>query len=210
MNSVGLDQLIIPILSDLYQWGKSYMQRLRKPGMYEVLNYESTLEILDSEGITGIVKKVEKVKFLQDNIIAIQDQVWGINHSISDYICSPGLPVDFYQSGYKTYVIVSLREVKNKGDIEILNFEWKLEGKPVRKYGYWETFIDRSTNNLNVKIIFPPNRPPIRVWGIERNKKNTIELDEKSLTQLPDRRWQIVWDKKNPRLYENYTIKWEW
>ena len=210
MNIVGPEQLIIPILSDMYQWGKSYVQRLRKPGMYEVLNYDSTLEILDDEGRKGRFSKVEKVRFLQDNVIAIQDQVWGINNTISDYICSPGLPVDFYQSGHKTYIIISLREIKSKGDIEEYNFQWKLEGKLVRKYGYWETFINRSTNNLEIKLIYPKHRPPIRVWVVEQNKKKTIELDEKNLTQLPDKRWQIVWEKKNPRLYENYTIKWEW
>ncbi len=210
MNIVGPEQLIIPILGDLYRWGKSYVQRIRKPGMYEVLNYESTLEILDDEGRTGIVRKVEEVKFLQDNIIAIQDQVWGINNSISDYECSPGLPVDIYQSGHKTYVIISLREVKSKDDIEIFSFQWKLKGKPVKKYGYWETFINRFTNNLKIKIIYPKHHPPIRVWVVEQNKKKTIELDGKNLTQLPDKRWQIVWEKKNPRLYENYMIKWEW
>ena len=133
MKIVGPEQLIIPILSDMYQWGKSYVQRLRKPGMYEVLNYESTLGILDDEGRMGLVRKVEEVRFLQDNIIAIQDQVWGINNSISDYICSPGLPVDLYQSGHKIFVIISLREIKSEGDIEIFNFEWKLEGKPIRR-----------------------------------------------------------------------------
>ena len=210
MNIVGPEQLIIPILSDMYQWGKSYVRRLRKPGMYEVLNYESALEILDDEGREGRFSKMEKVRFLQDNVIAIQDQVWGIKNSISDYGCSPGLPVDFYQSGHKTYVIISLREIKSKDDLEILNFEWKLKGKPVKKFGYWETFINRSTNNLEIKIIYPKHRPPIRVWVVERNKKKTIELNEKNLTQLPDKRWQIVWEKKNPRLYENYTMKWKW
>ena len=210
MNMFGPEQLIIPILSDMYQWGKAYVQRLRKPGMYEVLNYESTLGILDDEGRMGLVRKVEEVRFLQDNIIAIQDQVWGINNSISDYICSPGLPVDFYQSGHKTYVIISLREIKSKDDLEEYYFQWNLEGKPVKKYGYWETFINRSTTNLKIMILYPKHRPPIRVWVVEQNKKKTIELNEKNLTQLPDKRWQIVWEKKNPRLYENYTIKWEW
>ena len=36
------------------------------------------------------------------------------------------------------------------------------------------------------------------------------ELDEKNLTQLPDKRWQITWEKKNPRLHEHYILKWEW
>ena len=99
MNIVAPEQLIIPILSDMYRWGKSYVQRIRKPGMYEVLNYESTLEILDPKGKRAIFSKVEELKFLQDNVIAIQDQAWGDGKILDDYQCLPGFPVDFYRSG---------------------------------------------------------------------------------------------------------------
>ncbi|MCD6576615.1 MAG: hypothetical protein J7K66_01215 [Anaerolineaceae bacterium] len=85
MNIVGPEQLIIPILSDLYQWRKAYVQRVRKPGMYEVLSYESTLEILDPKGKQAIFTKKEEVKFLQDNIIAFQDQAWGRGKILENY-----------------------------------------------------------------------------------------------------------------------------
>ena len=70
--------------------------------------------------------------------------------------------------------------------------------------------FNRSTDNLKVKIIYPKNRPPIRAWVVERNKRKIIGLDEKNLTQLPDKRWQITREKKNPRLHEHYILKWEW
>ena len=53
------------------------MQGLSYKGMYEVLDYESTLELKDRGGKRATFKKREKVRYLQDNVIAYQDQAWG-------------------------------------------------------------------------------------------------------------------------------------
>ena len=41
-QNTGLDQLLFPLLGDVYNWGKTYIQRMTRPGMYEVLDYETT------------------------------------------------------------------------------------------------------------------------------------------------------------------------
>jgi hypothetical protein len=46
-------------------------------GMYEVLEYDSGLKLVDASGNTAIFKRQQKIKFLQDHIIAFQDHVWG-------------------------------------------------------------------------------------------------------------------------------------
>jgi len=204
------NQIIFALLCDLYSWGKSWINQISKPGMYEVLEYESTLEILDNEGRVGKFNKVEKVKFLQNNIIAIQDQVWGYKKEITNYECSPGVPVDFYTFGHKTFVVISLREVKSKNDEEQLIMQWDIKGKPIGSQGFWETYIDSYTSLMNQKIIFPKKRPPISIWVVEGKHKKNVELDKNKITQLPDKRWQIIWIKKNPRLNETYVIMWKW
>ena len=210
MNVVGPEQLIIPILSDMYQWGKSYVQRLRKPGMYEVLNYESTLEILDPNGKQAIFSKVEEIKMLQDNVIAIQDQAWGDGKILDDYQCSPGVPVDFYRSGHKTHILISLRDVKQKGDQIKKNIQWNIKNGFLKPNGYWATDINHYTRKIKIVILFPRERPPIRVMMVESNRKKSKELLKDALTLLPDKRWQVTWEKKNPRLHEHYILKWEW
>jgi hypothetical protein len=45
-------------------------------GLYEVLEYESTLELKDRGGERATLKKREKVRYLQDNIIAYHDRAW--------------------------------------------------------------------------------------------------------------------------------------
>ena len=210
MNQFGPEQLIFPILTDLYSWGKSSIQKLRKPGMYEVLDYESTLEIMDPRGMVAKFQKSERVRFLQDNVIAIQDQLWGFKKNIYDYKCSPGVPVDFYASGHKTLVVISLREIYSKKDEVDLNMQWYLKGDPIGKTGSWETYINQYSHKITLNVIFPSERPPVRIWINERNKKKYIEVDKKALSQLPDKQWQMTWENKNPVMYETYTMKWEW
>ncbi|MGD8968616.1 MAG: hypothetical protein PVI07_13990, partial [Anaerolineae bacterium] len=74
-------------------------------GLYEVLEYESTLELKDREGRKATFKKREKVRYLQDNVIAYQDQAWGDGEILLNYRCTPGTTVDRYRSGYKTYIL---------------------------------------------------------------------------------------------------------
>ena len=209
-NVGSIDQLFFPLLSDFYSWGKSTIQRLTKPGMYEVLNYETTLEILDNKGIDAILTKTEEVKFLQNNIIAFQDQAWGAGKILIDYQCSPGIPVDFYQFAHKTYIVISLRNVMKKGDTTKFDINWNIKkgfGKP---NGFWSTDINHFTKKLKVNVIFPKERPPLKLMTVESNRQLTKELPKDVITQLPDKRWQVTWEKQNPRLYEHYILKWEW
>jgi hypothetical protein len=83
-----------------------------------VLDYGIRLELKDPEGKRALVSKWEKVKYLQNNIIAFQDQAWGDSRILLNYRCKPGVPVDKYRLGYKTHILVSLREVKNRGNFD--------------------------------------------------------------------------------------------
>ena len=86
---------------------RKVQQRRSVVGMYEVLNYESTLELKDRGGKKATFKKREKVRYLQDNIIAYQDQAWGDGEILVNYRCTPGTPVDQYRSSHKTYILIS-------------------------------------------------------------------------------------------------------
>ena len=112
------------VLGDLWKIMRKVMQGWSYRGMYEVLEYESTLELKGRAGKSATFKKREKVRYLQDNVIAYQDQAWGDGEILVNYRCTPGMPVDRYRSGYKTYVLISRREVKSKGEVDEFNIEW--------------------------------------------------------------------------------------
>jgi len=209
-NLGSLNQVLVILLDYLYQKGKTYLQKLISPGMYEVLNYETILEILDAKGKRAILKKKEKVKFTQNNIIAYQDQAWGDGKILLNYKCTPGTPVDRYRSGYKNHILISLREVKNKGDIDEFFIEWGIQDGFLVNNGFWSTEINQRTKQIVIQIIFPKRRPPLRIWILEKNTQRTHILDVKGKKQLPDGRWLVNWEKNQPRLYEHYILNWEW
>jgi hypothetical protein len=118
--------------------------------MYEVLRYESTLELKDRGGRRATLKKREKVRYLQDSVIAYQDQAWGDGEILVNYRCSPGTPVDRYRAGYKTYALISRREVKNKGDRDEFNIEWGIRQGFLKRTGHWETHVTHRTRHLKL------------------------------------------------------------
>ena len=183
----------IEIFIDLWRVGSKAIRGLSVEGMYEVLEYESTLELKDLKGKQAFFRKREKVRYLQENIIAYQDQAWGDGRILQNYRCTPGTPVDIYRPGNKTYILVSLREVKNLENIDEFNIQWGIVNGFVRANEMWETEVRHRTKILKMRIIFPKGRPPLGVSLIENLRRRTSALDNKNITRLPDGRWQVQW-----------------
>jgi hypothetical protein len=216
-NTNFLQQAIIAVLG--WSWieymaaGLRLVHKLSRglsdEGMYEVLDYETTLELKDKQGSKATFHKRQKVKYLQNNIIAYQDQAWGDGEILLDYSCSPGQEADRYRPGHKTYILISLREEKKKGDTDEFFIDWGIKDGFLREVEQWGTEISHRTKRLKTGVIFPKSRPPIQTWLVEQltNKKHSLETNT---TQLPDGRWLVQWESTKPRLHENYIIKWEW
>jgi hypothetical protein len=186
------------------------MRGLASEGMYEVLDYESTLELLDDKGKKASFKKKMKVRYLQDETIAFQDFAWGDGEILVDYKSSPGWAVDQHRSGYKTYILLSLREVKNQGDIDYYQISWGILNGFLTPDGYWSTEVSHRMKRVRVNVVFPRSRPPNRVFLEENNRRKTMFLDEKFWKRLSDGRWRVTWEVDKPKLYENYVIRWDW
>jgi len=198
------------ILGEIWKIGRKLMQGMANEGMYEVLDYESTLELFDAKGKKAAFKKKMKVRYLQDETIAFQDFAWGDGEILLDYKTKPGWEVDQHRSGYKTYILISLREVKNRGSIDDYKITWGIRNGFLTKDGYWSTEISHKMKQGRVNIVFPQSRAPHRVFLEENNRRRAMILDEKYWKKLSDGRWQITWKVDKPKLYENYIIRWVW
>lgn len=186
------------------------MRKLINQGMYEVLEYESTLELLDKEGKEATFYKRQRVRYLQDNIIAYQDQAWGDGRILLDYRCTPGYPVDRYQLGHKTLILISLREVKQSGDEDEFNIQWGIKNGFRNIQESWETEISHRTRRFRLRVVFPADRPPRRRIYIEASRQVSRPISGDFFRLLPDGRSQVVFEMDHPRLNERYILKWDW
>jgi hypothetical protein len=164
--SVTLSLPWLEIVAELWKAIRALSRGLADEGMYKVLAYESVLEIKDTEGQRAQFHKRERVKYLQDNIIAYQDQAWGDGDILLNYRCRPGHVVDRYRPGQKTYLLISLRENKSRGDVDEFHIKWQIQDGFTRDVEQWETEVSHRTKHLELRLIFPQARPPIRLGEV--------------------------------------------
>jgi hypothetical protein len=195
---------LLPVIQIFARWFS------RSEGLYEVLEYESTLELLDARGEKARFHKRQRVKFLQDHIIAYQDQAWGDGEFLLHYRCTPGVAVDRYRVGHKTIVLISLREVKQRGAFDEFNIERDIRQGFTTSHEQWETEISHPTRKITIQVIFPKKRPPLNVNLVEADRQRFQALGVENKKQLLDGRWEVRWKCTQPRLNERYILRWEW
>ena len=183
----------------------------RPSGLYEILEYDTTLELTDPHGKNAVFHKHQRVKFQQDNVIAFQDFAWGEGSNIfATYRCEPGVVVDRYQEGDRWNVLISLRASKNRGDIEDFYIERKVENGFTKPEEWCQVEIRNPTRKLRIAILFPKTRHCRRAQLVERSRQRTTILGTENFHDLPDGRQMLRWEAKDIKRLEIYTINWWW
>ena len=210
VNAILLDFPWASILGDAYKQFRKILRGFSQEGIYEVLDYHSTLDIMDASGKKAHFSKIKKIRYLQDEVIAYQDHAWGDGKILQNYKCSPGKAVDQYRAGFKTLVLISLRQIKNRGDTDKFYIEWDIQDGFLKKDGFWGTDITFRTKQISAEVIFPQKRKPYHVVVEETNRRKVQYLSKDSFQHLPDGRIKVGFKIKKPRLYEHYLLKWRW
>lgn len=179
-------------------------------GLYEVIEHENIWSLEDPEGREVTHKKKMTVKYIQNNVIAIEDFLWGDGEFMKDYHCSIGHIVDVYKTGSRTNVLVSLRGVRNKGDIETFEFTRKIVDGFTDSSEWVEITPFNRTKKINLKIIFPLQRPCQKATLTTNIKNETREINRGEIASQSDGRQVIDLCFKNPRMRDVFTVRWNW
>ncbi|HEY5522195.1 MAG TPA: hypothetical protein VIK21_03315 [Desulfuromonadaceae bacterium] len=202
--------LFLKNLLDAWDLWSQLRDRATYHGMYEILDYRSTLDLWDPTGEKATISRRQAIRFLQDNVVAIHDHAWGDGKLFDKYHCQPGVPVDYYQDGSKHNVLISLRETKNRGDVTEFLVERTIAGGLLEKTEWLETEVDHLTARLCLSIIFPKARPCLRATLTSKNANKTVVLDGRAFKTLESGRQELNLTISRPKLHETYTVKWDW
>jgi hypothetical protein len=195
---------------DVWEFMDQLREKVGYHGMYEILEYDATLEIMNPKGEAASLTRHEVIRFLQDNVVALHDHAWGDGELFAGYQCQPGVPVDIYQDGSKYNILISLRETKNRGDVIDLWIERMTQGGYTQPEEWLETEIDHWMEHLKISIIFPTERPCQRATVTQRSTNETVTLEGRHFSIMSDGRQRLTWEKNRPKLHDFYTIKWKW
>jgi hypothetical protein len=201
---------LIELLPFLWRLAKRTIKFKAHEGMYEVLDYHAQLELLDAEGMKAMLRKRQRVRFRQDNIIAYQDKAWGDGDIFATYECAPGVAVDKYREGHRTRILISLRETKHRGDVEEFRIDRTIHGGFTNPSEDLQIDIDHVTRQLKLSVVFPLERLPRQVMLLEQNSTRSVMLGPKHVIERADGRYEVHWSTDRPRLFEAYILRWEW
>jgi hypothetical protein len=199
---------IIPVL-DLLRYLYAWLRPPQPEGIYEILDYDSTLEICDPEGTEAVFRRQQQVRFLQDNVLAIEDYVWG-DGQIARYTCSPGAIVDQYREGDRWNIVISLRETKSKGEVADFYIERTLMDGFTKDEEWWQVELRHTTRRLKLTAIFPKERHCRRAVMARRSRHQATVLGPEHFTDLPDGRQAVTWQAQGIQRFEIFTLKWTW
>jgi len=177
--------------------------------IYEVLHHQVSLDLRNYKTRKAIYNKQQRVRFLQNHVIAFYDTAFGDGDLFADYRCSPGYAVDQFQKGQRIYTLISLRETKMRGDQENLFIERTIRNGFSGTKEYLQIDIDHVTHNLDITIQFPTERCPSSITLHQSNQPQPIAVNN-LLEQLPDGHFQFHWEKEHPRQGIHYLVTWVW
>lgn len=203
--SIGWAADLVELVQALRQFARGH-----RPGLYEILNYDTTLEVADSRGRKATIRKHQRVKFLQNSVIAFNDVAWGEGRIFADYKCRPGRVVDRYQEGDRWNILISLRASKQRGDVEDFYIERRVRNGFVKDEEWFQVEIRHPTRELRMAVILPKTRHSRRAQITQRSRHRTTTLGPDHMEELPDGRQMVWWEGGNVRPLEIFTLKWWW
>lgn len=206
LQSAGLFTLIVSI----WNFTRYHLAAKAKPGIYEVLDFQSRLELHDTAGKQVTYHKQQKVRFLQNNVIAYEDVAWGEGDIFADYQVSPGVVADKFKEGHRYRILISIRATKNRDDMEVFNIRRSITDGFTQENEDIQTEINHHTRKVTVSVVFPAQRLPKQVILVEQNTGRTTKLGAEHFALLPDGRQEVTWQLKHPKLHEAYIIRWWW
>ncbi len=198
------------LVFDFYQTLRRWLVSQQPKGIYEILAYDATLELLDNTGHVATFHKLQKVRFLQNNLIAFEDYAWGEGEIFHAYSVAPGKAVDFYQEGDRSNVLISLRETKHSGDIEDFRIDRTVIDGFTNTEEWQQVEIRHYTHKVTIGVIFPHNRHCRHAQVLQRSRKQAADLGPEHFHDLPDGRQLVSWETQKVQPLEIFTLRWQW
>lgn len=200
---------LLRALTELLYLSRDVIAGFQRPkGLYKVLDYRATLELLDARGREAIYEKRERVHFLQDCATAFYDYGWGDGQAFASHRVRPGHIVDRQRLGPRFRSLIELPNPKRKGDKFSFQVRRRMENAFREQQEWLDVEVYHATRRLELLVVFPVERRARRAWGVGQRSQVRVELGLDR--RLPDGRQAVRYQVNKPEIGERYTFAWEW
>lgn len=173
------------------------------PG-YDVTRVEHRWDFVHPDGSLVIHRRRMRLRFVR-SVISVTDVVSDPLDQVSPYVCRPGRVVDRFPVGGETWVLVSLGELRRRGQEETLEFSHSLRDAFRGNHGTVQAMVPEGTRRLVLELVFPRDRGPEKVsCRFGKGAPQPPEVDEL------DGRRILRWDFERVRAGASCAVQWSW
>jgi hypothetical protein len=184
--------------------------RERSGAPYEVLELDQNWDLYDATGNEASSQKRLKLRFLQNDVIALRDFLWGdVSNTIQDYSWSPGRVVEQYQTGPRLQILIALDTVRNRGDIDTYIASYRSVGAFTSSQEWISFMATKPTDKLKVTVTFPKERPTKSI-SFTDGFGNYIDPERYIKRELNEGREKIQIELYRPPLEQEFALRWDW
>lgn len=196
--------------TELLHLASAALRHLKRPaGLYEVLDYQARLELLDPRGCSAIYEKRERVRFLKDCGTGFYDYGWGDGEAFASHRVRPGRIVERRQLGPRYRSLIALPSPKKKGEIFSFVVRRRFERGFMQPEQWWlDAELYHRVERLSLAVVFPASRLARRAWVVTHPGHTRTAVSVKS--RRTDGRQEVRYRAPKPRQGERYTLQWEW
>lgn len=176
--------------------------------VYEVLNYEATVELSDADGRHAVYIRREHVRFLQDGVSGFEDYGWGSGIAFASHDVSPGTFVHREIVGSRLQSTVELPHRYHAGETMTFWIERVIQNGFTSPSECWlEAELYHPTRRLSLKVILPAARPVRSAHLVRPGIPGRRILP---VMTLADGRQRIFHLDLEPAKGARYTVIWDW
>ncbi len=176
--------------------------------LYEVLNYDAVLELLDTEGRDAVYTKRQTVRFLQNQVTSWYDYGWGNGIAFAEHEVSPGKIVERQLLGSRHRIHIELPEPKSKGEVLTFTVHRSIKNGLLSPSAHWlEAELYHVARRLALRVLLPASRP---VRSAHIVSLRAPEPEAVVVLREADGRQSVAYVVPRPTIGERYTLLWDW
>jgi hypothetical protein len=169
---------------------------------------EFAVDINDPTGKKAVVRRRQTIEFRGGDTPVIREPVWGDGNQLARYKVQGATQLGVRREGSREVVLLGLKHRPVRGQVATLTTASIVRGGFLEPDEYFETFVERPTDELALQVLFPRRRAP-------RDAKLVIGSEERlvksvPLQRTPDGRPLLSWREREPKLHRVYSLRWSW
>ena len=170
---------------------------------YEVLDYDAVLVLIDGGG-RAILRRIERIRFLQEGVSALLDHAWG-DGVLAGYHNDAGTIRASFKDGAYRHLVIDLGRQMTRGSELTFRVVRERMAAFLHAEEWVETVIDHPVRRMKRMVLFPKERPCHQAVLTFGGDTITVPIEE-----FADGRTRIWFEILEPVPNVPYRLTWSW